>query len=320
MTPRRSSLRSRVVGQSMARALNQLRGLTSVSPDITAEELGEHLARLRPRLERLAASGGVPLGTRVESVDQDGIRGEWVSTKASRDDRVILYLHGGAYALCSPVTHRNLARSIATYARARLFLPIYRLAPEHPYPAALDDALVAYRWLIEDQGIPADRIALAGDSAGGGLAAALLVRIRDEGLPVPAAYVGMSPYVDLAFDSPSLHENMGRDVLFGDVPLTVAPRLAEIYHAGEDPRHPYVSPVYADLSKLPPMLVHVGEAELIRDDGLRLVQRAREHGVDASAGVFPDMWHAFQAFMVPESRRSLAEIGGFIQRHIPEAA
>jgi acetyl esterase/lipase len=194
-------------------------------------------------------------------------------------------------------------------------MPAYRLAPEYPFPAAVDDAVASYRWLVDDQGIDPDHIAITGDSAGGGLGLALLLRLRDEGDRLPACYAGLSPWTDLAATGESIHLNNGRDALFGIIDPEVAPKLGLLYAEDHEIKDPLVSPLYADLTGLPPLLVHVGEAELIRDDGVRLVEEARAQGVDASVGIFRDMWHVFQAFPVPEASQSLREIGGFIRRH-----
>ena len=252
-----------------------------------------------------------PSGVSVDSISIAGVPCERVAVPRPR--MTVLHLHGGAYALGSPKTHRGMTNALASVSRGTSFVPDYRLAPEHPFPSAVDDALAAYRWLVDAADVAPGRVAVSGDSAGGGLALALLLRLRDEGLPLPACYVGLSPWTDLTGSAPSIVDNADRDVLFGAVPTALAGRVGELYHG--DTAHPMVSPLFADLSGLPPMLVHVGGHELIRDDGLRLVDRARDHGVDASAGVFAGMWHVFQAFPIPETRRSMREIGGFVRRH-----
>lgn len=316
MSTTTSSLSGQLVGRALTQAFRLARGDRGLHDESTLDDLATYVTRLRPKIDALAERGRVPRDTRIE-VDRDApVPGEWVRPRASTGDHdgpLVLHLHGGAYTLCSPVTHRGMTRNLARTARGIAWVPDYRLAPEHPFPAALDDAVATYRWLLEDRGFDPARIAVTGDSAGGGLGLGLLLRARDEDLPMPACYVGLSPWTDLTGASPSIEANNGRDVLFGAVPTPIAGLLGELY--AEDTADPLVSPVYADLRGLPPMLVHVGVDELIRDDGLRLVERAREHGVRASAGSFAGMWHVFQAFPLPESRRSLREIGGFIRRH-----
>ena len=314
MSTATASLRSQLVGRALTGLLQLARGDRHLHEESTLDDLARYVREIRPRIDRLADRGRVPRDVRIEEVTDAPVAGEWVRPVQDRGDGpVVLHLHGGAYTLCSPATHRGMARALARGARGVAWLPQYRLAPEHPFPAAVDDALASYRWVLEEVGVDPARVAVTGDSAGGGLALALLVRARDEGLPLPACYAGLSPWTDLTGASPSIEANNGRDALFGDVPTPIAGLLGELY--AEDTSHPLVSPVYADLRGLPPMLVHVGEHELIRDDGLRLVERARAHGVDASAGTFAGMWHVFQVIPLPESRRSLREIGGFIRRH-----
>ena len=318
MSTATASLSGQLVGRVLGRAVRLARGERGLHDESTLDDVARYVSEVRPKIDALAARGRVPRDVRIEAVDDAPVAGEWVRPVHDRGEGpVVLHLHGGAYTLCSPVTHRGMGRALARGARGVTWLPDYRLAPEHPYPAALDDAVATYRWLLDDVGVAPGRIAVTGDSAGGGLGLGLLLRARDEGLPLPSCYVGLSPWTDLTGASPSIEDNNGLDVMFGAVPTAIAGLLGELY--AEDTRDPYVSPVYADLSGLPPMLVHVGAHELIRDDGLRLVERAREHGVEASAGIFAEMWHVFQVIPLPESRRSLREVGGFIRRHTSAA-
>ena len=282
-------------------------------PAAPGSELEAYAIAIRDLLERMAARRPTPPGVTVEAVDT-GVPSEWVAHAHARAaDCAVLYLHGGAYVLGSPRTHRGLAAAISRSARAGVLLPEYRLAPEHAFPAALEDARTAYRWLIEERGIAPVRIAISGDSAGGGLGVALLVSLREEGVPLPACYVGISPWTDLAGTGPSMDALDETDPWLD---AAMVRRAAEAY-AGELPRDdPRISPLYADLTGLPPMLVHVGSDEILLDDARRLVARARDAGVDASVGVFPGLWHVFHAFPgFPESRDAVREIGAFIRRH-----
>ena len=311
-----ASLRARLMRRALVAALQTLRGASGgvPDPDGPVEELERYALNLREQMERMGER--LTPGTRVtwHTIASMGtVGGEWVEdANVADDDRVVLHLHGGAYVMGSPRTHRGIAAALSRTSHSAVALPEYRLAPEHVFPAALDDAVGTYRWLVEDRGLRPERIAVSGDSAGGGLALALLVRLRDEGRPLPACYVGMSPWTDLAGTGPSLTERDHLDPWLSAAMISPAARA----YAGETPLDdPLLSPLYADLKGLPPMLVHVGEHEILHDDAARLVDRAREAGVDASLGVFEEMWHVFHAFPgLPETRMALREIGAFIRR------
>lgn len=312
------SLRARLFSRGITAALARMRGSNALTGDETREDMALVAVEMRRRMESLAARGPVPRTVTLDAADANGIPAEWVTHVRSDPSRVVMHVHGGAFVAGSPRTHRGIARGLAHIAKARVFMPEYRLAPEHPYPEPLDDAVTAYKWLVDEEGVPPHRIAVSGDSAGGGLGLSMLLRLRDEGVPLPACYVGLSPWTDLAATGASIEENNGRDVMFGQIPTQLASVLASLYYGDADPTDPLVSPMYADMTGMPPMLIHVGESELIRDDGLRLVSRARRDGVHASVGRFHGMWHVFQAFPIPEASWSYREIGGFIRRHIPD--
>jgi monoterpene epsilon-lactone hydrolase len=222
----------------------------------------------------------------------------------------VLYLHGGAYVAGSHVTHRGIASALARVAGADVVLPEYRLAPEHLFPAPVEDALATYRWLLAT-GTDPGRLVLAGDSAGGGLAVATAVAVRDEGLPRAAGILGLSPWVDLTASGPSIEAN-------DELDPWIDGRLVRIGGAAYAPRRtddPLASPLFADHTDLPPMLVHVGTHEVLLDDARRIVQSARAAGVPAELGEFEGMWHVFQAILgLPETTRSLREAGGWIRR------
>jgi epsilon-lactone hydrolase len=314
-----ASLRSQVIKHGLVTALRVLRGRGGGAPDPhgPVEELEAYALRLREQMEQMGSRLPLPRGASWDACEMPGVLGEWVQDQRSQgSDRVVLHLHGGAYSMGSPRTHRGLGATLSRTARAPVLLPEYRLAPEEVFPAALDDVVVAYRWLVEEHGTEPRRIAVTGDSAGGGLALALLLRLRDEGHPLPACYVGLSPWTDLAGTGPSLTEMDGTDPWLSAALIEPAARAYAGEAALDDP---LVSPLYADLTGLPPMLVHVGSDEILRDDGCRLVERARAAGVEASVGVFEGLWHVFHAFPgFPESRDALREIGGFIRRHTGE--
>ena len=311
-----ASVRARMMRRALQAALRTMRAQGGGLPDPEGpeEELHAYALRLREQMERMGSR--LSPGTRVtwhEVSAMGSVPGLWVEDEAvAADDRVVLHLHGGAYLMGSPRTHLGMAASISRSSRSAVVLPDYRLAPEHVFPSALDDAVASYRWLVERRGFHPDRIAISGDSAGGGLGLAMLVRLRDEGHELPACYVGLSPWTDLAGTGASMHELDGVDPWLSAAMVTPAARA----YAGQTPLDdPLLSPLYADLSGLPPMLLHAGSHEILLDDARRLVERAREAGVDASLGVFDEMWHVFQAFPgLPETRRALREIGAFIRR------
>jgi acetyl esterase/lipase len=227
----------------------------------------------------------------------------------------LLYLHGGGYIGCSPETHRSLVGSLVRRMRGQAWVPRYRLAPEHPFPAALDDAMRAYRHLLETEQVAPARFVVAGDSAGGGLALALVMAARDAGLPLPAAVVTFSPWTDLAATGASLDENSERCAMFAGDTIR---RAARFYVGEGDPRHPSVSPLYGDFRGLPPLLVHAAVDEVLRDDAVRVVERAREAGVTVECRLWsrvPHVWQFFAA-VLPEARESLALTQAFIDRQL----
>ena len=283
-----------------------------IDPEGPEHELEAVALKLREQMEQFARYTPVPKAVEVTEVDEP-TSAEWVvAPDRAEADRVVLHLHGGGYMMGSPRTHRGMAAALSRVARARVVVPDYRLAPEHPHPAALDDAVAWYRRLLDD-GVDPARLAVTGDSAGGGLAVSLLLELRQEGLPLPACYVGLSPWTDLAGTGETMVSHAGRDPWLRAELVTPAARRYAGQVALDDPR---VSPLYGDLTGLPPMLVHAGTEEILLDDARRLVERARAAGVDASLGVFEGMWHVFQAFPgLPESRAALREIGAFIRRH-----
>ena len=247
-------------------------------------------------------------------VDVDGMAAEWVVAAGADTGTVVLYLHGGGYVMGSLATHRKLAGDVSRAAGARVLLLDYRLAPEAPYPAAVDDAVAAYQWLLA-AGIQPTALAVAGDSAGGGLTIATLLAMRDRGLPMPGAGVAISPWADLTMEAASIEGLAERDpvVRGGDLK-----RYRDWYLDGTDPRHPGASPAHADLTGLPPLLVHVGEAEVLLDDAVLLAESGRRDGVDVTLEAWPDMvhvWHVF-AGRVPESTAAVDRIGAFLRSRL----
>ena len=298
LRPRSPSLRARLAG-SLLRRLVKPRSLAEPDPLASRAFVNRFVMPMIPGC-RIAADriGAVP----VETVTRVSRRDEAAAT--------LLYLHGGAYVVCSPATHRPLT---AAFARRgfRVVAPQYRLAPEHRFPAALEDAVSVYRGLLAGGGDPA-RIGVAGDSAGGGLALALLVRLRDLGLPLPAAAALFSPWTDLALTGGTLRSNAARDILFHPVH---AARVARHYLGDADPTDPLVSPLYADPSGLPPLLIHVGDSEILLDDSRRVATRAAAAGVEVVFETWPAVPHGWQiaCAVLPEARRSVDVAAAFLR-------
>lgn len=245
----------------------------------------------------------------VSPVRIGDVPAEWIERKSSRTHRVILYLHGGGYCCGSPDTHRAMVSKLCNEAHARALVPNYRLGPEHPYPAALEDALACYRWLLAS-GLDPAGIVIAGDSAGGGLSFATAMAAREEGLPLPAAIVTFSPWVDLAHSGKSMLALADEDPMLD---ITILSTFALHYLNGELPTNPYASPLYGDLHRLPSTLIHVGSREVLKDDALRIAKKAEAQGVDVSVEVWDDMIHVFQALPTKQAAAALARAGSFIR-------
>ena len=271
------------------------------------------LADLRAADATMGDATGEPDAVTYASVSANGVPALWVTPQGAEPTRTMLYLHGGGYVIGSSATHRKMVGHLAKAAGCRALVVDYRLAPEHPHPAAVQDAVAAYRFLLEQGNAPSAMV-VAGDSAGGGLTVALLVSLRDAGVTLPAAAMALSPWVDL--------EGTGESVTTrAEVDLMVTPALTKVmtdlYMGGQDLRQPTASPLYADLRGLPPLYVQVGDEETLLDDSTRLVARARAAGVEASLDVFPEMWHVFQLFagFLPEADDAVVRLGAFARRH-----
>ena len=254
-----------------------------------------------------------PRGTESSKLDMSGVPALRLHTPAAAPDKAVLLLHGGAYVLGGPASHGSLAAQLGQAAGAEAYLPDYRLAPEHPYPAALDDALAAYRWLLQQY--QPGQIVIAGDSAGGNLTLATAIAIRDSGLPQPAALVLLSPWLDLTHSGETIGTRAQRDPMLNAPWLDACARR----HAGGVPlADPRISPLFGELKGLPPMMIHVGSEEILLSDAERLAQRAKAAGVDVSLHCFEGMWHDFQlhAGQLAEADASIAELGEFMQERM----
>lgn len=240
----------------------------------------------------------------------NGVPGEWQYPQTGDGGRTILYLHGGGYVLGSPLSHRDMVGGIADAAHARAFIADYRLGPEHPFPAAVEDAVAAYKGLL-DEGFDPAKICIAGDSAGGGLTVAALVSIRDQKLPLPAAGICISPWADLTCSSGSMTSMADADPLLRPAALKW---MGDLYLNGQDPKLPLASPIFADLKGLPPLLIQVGTEEALYDDAITLSRVAQAAGVDATLEVWEGMMHVWHlmAKLIPEGKQAMQIIGAFV--------
>jgi len=262
----------------------------------------------RAGMERI--SERVPADVICEKVNAGGVNAERIAAPGATSGRVILYLHGGGYVIGSINTHRAMISRIARASNARALAIDYRLAPEHPFPAAVEDTIAAYRWLLA-QGYKPGKIVVAGDSAGGGLTIAALLAIRDAGLPMPAGAVPISPWTDLEGTGESVRTRAARDVMVTQDNLASS---AKQYYGQHDPKDPLVSPVHANFRGLPPMLIQVGDAEILLDDATRVAERAKAADVQVELEVWeemPHVWHVF-AKLLPEGQQAIDKIGKFV--------
>ncbi len=289
-------------------ALRNRQQASAARPPLTLEELRATFIpgdRLHP----------VPDDVLVSEVTAGGVAAHWLAAPGADDGRVLLFLHGGGYELGSVRSDGELAVRLGRAGGMRMLFPEYRLAPEHPFPAAIDDVLAAWRWLRADQGLSARSMAVAGDSAGGGLAVALLVALRDAGEDLPAAATLMSPTVDLTSSGLSMTERADQDPISTPAMLR---QFAADYLAGADPRTPLASPLFAALAGLPPLLIQVGTADLLLSDAERLAAAATEAGVDVTLQVGEGLPHVYQLLLgTPEAAAATEQIGKFLRARVP---
>lgn len=270
------------------------------------------IQELRERIEN--AMGNLPLaeGTSAEEVDAHGVFSILCTRDGGEDDPWLVYFHGGGFRICSARAYRAHGSQLAKACQARVLLVDYRLAPEHPFPAAVEDAVRAYRWVL-DQGVDPARIVAGGDSAGGGLTASLLLAAKQQGLPLLAGGILLSAWLDLTNEADSYERNASTDMLFGK---SSAVEAAELYLQGQDPRDPLASPRFADWAGMPPLLVLNGSIECLADDSDRITETARAAGVDVTHTVYEGMPHVWQtnypAF--PEAVQAVEEMAAFIAR------
>jgi acetyl esterase/lipase len=272
----------------------------------------------RAMFEQMVAAFPLPEGVSSTPVDAGGIAGEWITAPGATDDQIIYWLHGGGYCIGSINTHRGLLARISAASGARVPAIDYRLAPEHPFPAAVEDAVAGYHWLLST-GVDPEQVVIGGDSAGGGLTVATLVALKDAGERLPAGAVCISPWTDMTLTGESLTSKAEADPMITTDGIA---RVRDAYVGTADPRAPLASPIYADLSGLPPLIIQVGENEVLLDDSSRLAERAEAAGVDVTLEVWPDMFHVWHFFaaMLPEGQQAIDRIGEWVRRRVAAAA
>jgi len=275
---------------------------------------GADVLAMRANMEKAVAAVPVPAGVAFTRVRANGVPAEWTVAEGARDDVAIVYLHGGGYVMGSLDTHRGLCGRLSRASRARVLSVDYRLGPEHPHPAAVEDAVAAVRF-VRESGIAPERTAVAGDSAGGGLTLATLVALRDAGDATPAAGLCISPWTDLALTGDTIVTKAAEDPMVRGADLAL---MADAYLAGRNPMTPLASPLYADLAGLPPLILQVGSAEVLLDDAARVAERARAAGVEAELRVWQDMFHVWHAFaeILPEGQQAVDEMAAFFEKRL----
>jgi epsilon-lactone hydrolase len=291
---------------------DEFRAFQAQMAAVTAGTQPLSLAERREGME--AAMSRLPLaeGVTATPLDAGGVRVISCTREQGQGDPALLYFHGGGYRLGSAASYRAYGSQLARACSVRVVLVDYRLAPEHPFPAAVDDALTAYTWLLDDRD-STGRIVIGGDSAGGGLAAALALRARDEGMPLPAGVVCLSPWADLTNSASSYTRCAQTDALFSK---SSADEAAGLYLQGSDPAQPLVSPVRGDWHGLPPLLIQASECEVLADDATGLADRARLAGVEVELHLYADMPHVWQMHhpIFPEAVQAVDQVGAFVAR------
>lgn len=252
----------------------------------------------------------LPKDCEVEPFHIDGMYAEWLTNDQTADDKIVLYLHGGGYEYCSAETHRPLAARIMKESGVKVLLPEYRLAPEHPFPAAIEDSLTIYHWLL-NQGYKPSNIIFAGDSSGGGLSVATTLKLRNQNEPLPAAVICLSPWVDLTSSGESYFKNKELDPYLS---VEGTRNAALMYAGGESLKNELISPVFADFKDFPPLFIQAGGIEILLSDAEKLANQAIRAGVNVNFKVWEGMWHVWQiSGSLPESKKAIQEIGTYIK-------
>ncbi len=265
----------------------------------------------RDELEHMANMIQLSNDVETKKVNIDGIDAIWLKTPGVEEESLIIYLHGGSYTAGSFNSHKDLVQRLSREAKCKIITIEYGLAPEQPFPKGLNDVIKIYNWLINEEKYKPNKIVIVGDSAGGGLTLATLVKLRDLNIKLPAAGVCLSPWTDLAFTGESYYDKNIRDP---GITLDDLMFAAKLYIGNNDPKNPYISPVYADLKGLPPLLIHVGTVEKLLNDSTRVAESAKKAGVNVTLKVWNEMIHVFQAYavLIREGEESIKEIGSFI--------
>ncbi|SDH71055.1 alpha/beta hydrolase [Variovorax sp. OV700] len=286
--------------------------LRDLGPVLTGENKTVSLAEIRARYSKMLAQNPAPAGITFEDVVIGGIPGQLATPDVLRTDAVVVYIHGGAYIVGEPAGYHGIGGNLAKTMGAKVFLPDYRLAPEHPFPAPIDDTLRFYKGLL-DEGYPARKIVFAGESAGGAMTVTVMVAARNSGLALPAGGVAISPWANLEHTGISMTNRETIDLLNTKTGLVF---LANVFLQGALPNHPMASPVFADVTGLPPIMVQMGEAELMLTDGMRLATHLAENRVRMTLEVWPHMFHAwhFVAQLQPQARQALESAALFMEQ------
>lgn len=274
---------------------------------------GASLQEMRDGFDSMGEALPASPDVTATAVDASGVASDWVTTPSADANRAVLYLHGGGYVIGSPKSHREVMGRISKATGARVLGIAYRMAPEDPFPAAVEDSVKAYRWLL-DQGLDASRISIAGDSAGGGLAAATLVAIRNESLPQPGCAVLLSPWIDMEAKGETMDTRASVDPM---VQRDVLTHMATTYLGDADPRSPLASPLHADLSGLPPILIQVGDSETLLSDSTRFETALKSAGVDVTLEVWDEMIHVWHLFapILDKGQEAIERMGEFVRKH-----
>lgn len=296
----------------------QLQTIIDMLRSAPLREEGFDIKQSRDGFEQLAQMFAAVPDVKRTPVDAGGVPAEWVEVPESSDAVTILYLHGGGYTIGSLNTHADLVSRIARASGARALNVDYALAPEKPFPAAVEDSTKAYRWLLK-QGVRPESIVIAGDSAGGGLTGATLLALKAAGDPMPGGAVFLSPWLDLAATGETVVTRKEADPM---IKSDLLAEMAKLYYGSASATDPLVSPLYGDYAGLPPMLIQVGDAEVLLSDSTRYADKAKAAGVDVTIEVFDEMIHVFQVFapMLPEGQQAIDKIGEWVKSHVAAKA